>query len=88
VKLENGELPPAAIALVQLVPSDKNPGPLPDPRVDSRGHFFAESLEPGTYELIVTVYLRGETTSYEVVRQQVTVGDSISEVTIVVKAKP
>ncbi len=45
--------------------------------MDDRGHFVAESLPPGTYEVVVSVYIPG-VKPQPPVRQQVTLQNGVT----------
>jgi hypothetical protein len=75
VNLENGELPTGSSIFVRLGKPDENSGIRP-PRVDVRGHFIAEGIPPGVYELSVSV--GGPNLKPRMVRQQVTLLDGVA----------
>jgi hypothetical protein len=55
--------------------------------LDSRGNFIAAQLEPGLYEVIVTVLVGAQI--IESPKQQVNVtNNAVSEVTFTIKLKP
>lgn len=81
VNIENGPLPTGARIMVRL----GKPGeqiPVRPPIVDDRGRFVAESVPPGTYEVVVSVFSPG-LKPQPPVKQQVTLQNGvITEVTI------
>ena len=88
VKLENAELPPGANISVWFTNTGDNPY-IPQPEVDSRGHFVAEGLAAGTYEINAAVYVQGARKRAPSTKQQVTVTDGgITEVTLTLDLTP
>ena len=81
VNIENGPLPTGAIIMVRL----GKPGEfiiVRPPTVDDRGRFVAESVPPGTYEVVVSVFTPGMKPQPPV-KQQVTLQNGVTtEVTI------
>jgi hypothetical protein len=76
VNIENGPLPTGARIMVRLAkPGDQQPFLRP-PMVDDRGRFVAESLPPGTYELVVSVFVPG-VKPQPPVKQQVTLQNGV-----------
>jgi len=55
VNFENGTLPPNSRIYIRLIRSGDAPVPLRPPTVDERGHFIAQGLPPGTYEVLVSL---------------------------------
>jgi 5-hydroxyisourate hydrolase-like protein (transthyretin family) len=51
VTFENGTLPEGGRIFIRLVKPGENVSNLRPPQVDARGHFMAEGLPPGTYEV-------------------------------------
>lgn len=94
VKVENGELPPISRLSLSLWPLDENLEPkrshsIGSPELDARGHFLAEGLPAGTYQLSVYVYSPERTKTVETKRQQVTVtDDTVTDVTLIIKPQP
>ena len=93
VRIENGELPPTArigVWLTNLADDPTKPqGPLPSPRVDSRGRFVVEGLAAGTYEITATVYTPESRTRPPSTKQQVNVVDGVvTEVALTVTLGP
>lgn len=92
VKIENGELPPGARFFVRFSSPGDDPtrgSTLPPPEVDSRGHFFAEGLAAGTYQVHASIFIPGSPIRPASVTQQVNVGDgSVTEVTLTLKLEP
>lgn len=92
VKIENGELPPAAQFAVWLsIPGDD--GTIIQrslsPPVDSRGHFLCEGLAAGTYSLRTRVFIPGSRARSATATQQVNVADgAVTEVTVKVNLNP
>jgi hypothetical protein len=88
VKLENGEMPADGQIAMWLRVSDPQAvqsRSLPQPRIDSRGHFIVEGLPPGTYEVNAMVHSPTQQKSPPSAKQQVTVTDGVvSEVTITI----
>jgi Carboxypeptidase regulatory-like domain len=82
VNIENGPLPTGARIMVHLAkPGDPQPVYRP-PMVDDRGRFITESLPPGTYELVVSVFVPG-VKPQPPVKQQVTLQNGVTtEVTV------
>jgi Carboxypeptidase regulatory-like domain len=82
VNIENGPLPTGARIMVHLAkPGDTQPVYRP-PMVDDRGRFITESLPPGTYELVVSVFVPG-VKPQPPVKQQVTLQNGVTtEVTV------
>jgi hypothetical protein len=59
------------------------------PQVDSRKRFAIQGLAAGTYEVSVAVFEPGRFDTSRIYKQQVTVVDNtVSEITITIKAKP
>lgn len=94
VKLEDGELPRDEQIMVSVRPLEENPSRLRfgssgnSAQVDARGRFIVQRLEPGSYEVSVTVLAHGKT-SYDAPKQQVNVtNNAVTDVTITVKANP
>ena len=81
VNIENGPLPTGARIMVRL----GKPGEfiiVRPPTVDDRGRFVAESVPPGTYEVVVSVFSPGMKPQPPV-KQQVTLQNGVTtEVTI------
>jgi Protocatechuate 3,4-dioxygenase beta subunit len=75
VNIENGPLPQGARLMVRLM----KPGDVPlntrPPNVDDRGHFIAEGIPPGSYE--VAVYIVGGGVRKPPVKQQVVLQDGV-----------
>lgn len=92
VKIESGELPPAARIVVWVNFADPARAPrasFPTPEVDSRGRFFLQRLPAATYELRAAVFERGKRLSRDEPIQVITVTDnSVMEVTLTAKLKP
>lgn len=93
VKIENGELPPAARARVYLNFVDPSRVPrtsFPSSEVDSRGSFLFERLPPSTYEVRAAVFEpSGRRLSLDGPKQVITVTENaVTEVTVMIKLKP
>lgn len=93
VKIENGELTPAARILVWVNSADTSKDlntSLPMPTVDSRGRFVLERLPAGTYVLRAAVFEpSGRRISSDQPKQTITVTDNAAtEVTLTIKLKP
>ena len=82
VNIENGPLPTNARIMVRLTKPEAEQLSLRPPTVDDRGRFVAESIPPGTYELVVSVFIPG-VKPQPPVKQQVTLQHGVTtEVTI------
>jgi len=87
VKTEHGELPPTARISIWLTSSGveggrMQPQSMPQPTVDSRGHFVVEGVAAGTYEVNANVFIPDARRSFSA-KQQVNVSDGVvSEVTL------
>jgi hypothetical protein len=98
VKFENGEVPLLSQVWVSLWPLDDNLQPkpqssIPTPELDARGHFFAEGLPAGAYQLTVYIHAAertsGQISKFTEKTQQVTVTENtVTEVTLIVKPPP
>ena len=93
VKFEDGEMPPGSQIMVSLSPLDEKPSRSPfsasgnSPPVDSRGRFVMQHLEPGIYEVRVTVFVSGA--RYDAPKQQVSVtNNAATDVIVTIKLKP
>jgi len=94
IKVEGDELLPntrLSIWITTLDPSrpgyQSNGGN--SPQVDSRKRFAIQGLAAGTYEVSVAVFEPGRFDTSRIYKQQVTVADNtVSEITITIKAKP
>jgi hypothetical protein len=93
VKFEDGEMPPGSQIMVSLSPLDEKPSRSPfsasgnSPPVDSRGRFVMQHLEPGIYEIRVTVFVSGA--RYDAPKQQVSVtNNAATDVIVTIKLKP
>jgi len=87
----NGELPPTAQISVWFsqAGADTTRVQPQSVLVDSRGHFVAEGLAAGTYEVNVSVFVPGANRRVPSAKQQVTVSDgNVTEVTIPVDLSP
>jgi hypothetical protein len=94
LKFEDGEPPPGTEIMVSVNPLEEKPSRSPfgrsgnSPQVDSRGRFLIQHLEPGTYEVSVTVFARGQP-RYSIPKQQVNVtNNAVTDVTLTVKVIP
>src|SRR4030095_13068985 len=75
VVIQNGTVPPGGSIFVRLNrPGDPTLGPR-HPLVDSRGHFIAEGVPPGTYEITTSVIVPGARPTRPPTKQQVTLQD-------------
>ena len=89
LKVEDGELPPASQLSLSIWPLDENlerkrTSSIRSPQPDARGRFFIEGLAAGTYQ--VTVYPSGQTRTFDMKPQNVTVtDDTVTEVTVIIK---
>ena len=82
VNIENGPLPPGARIVVRLTRSGEEQTSVRPPTVDERGRFLAESVPPGTYDVVVTVFGPG-IKPQPPVKQQVALQNGVTtEVTI------
>jgi 5-hydroxyisourate hydrolase-like protein (transthyretin family) len=76
VNIENGPLPQGARIMIRLL----KPGDIPfntlPPNVDERGHFIADGIPPGSYE--VAVYITGGGVRKPPVKQQVVLQDGVT----------
>ena len=93
LQVENGALPPISQLSLMLWPLDENlerkrTSSIESPRLDARGHFFAERLPAGTYELSVYVYGPGRRTTEEKTQQVTVTDDAVTDVTLIIKPQP
>jgi hypothetical protein len=90
VKFENGPLPPGGRLVVQLLRSGGDPSmEVRGAEVDSRGHFSAQGLAAGDYELRVFVYIPGSTQRPPMTKQIVTVTEgAATDVTVTLNLAP
>ena len=93
VKVENGELPPISQLFLSLWPLDENLEPkrshsIGSPELDARGHFLAEGLPAGTYQLSVYVYSPERTKTVDIKRQVTVTDDTVTDVTLIIKPQP
>ena len=93
VKIENGELPPAARVAVWVTFADPSKAPrttVPSPSVDSRGRFLLDLLTAGTYDVRAAVFdAGGRRLSESGPKQVITVSDNaVTDVTVTIKLKP
>jgi protocatechuate 3,4-dioxygenase beta subunit len=94
VKIEDGELPPGSEVQISVKLIGERPPSSSrirlggsSPQLDSRGRFIAAQLEPGLYEVSVTVLVNGQ--SFETPKQQVNVtNNAVTDVTLTLKLKP
>jgi len=85
VKLSIGELPPSARFNVQIRSLAKD-ARIQVVVVDARGHFVAEGLPDGTYEVHAMVSVPGKRPGYAETKQQVSVSEgTVSEVLLTVE---
>jgi Carboxypeptidase regulatory-like domain len=91
VKVINGELPPTARIAVWFSNSGSDSGRFQTPYsppsllIDSRGHFLAEGLAAGSYEVNATVLVPNARTRSAPVKQQVNVVDgTVTDVVLTV----
>jgi protocatechuate 3,4-dioxygenase beta subunit len=86
VRVEGGTLPEGTIFGVSLLAAGGGTGKASRYiEVDARGHFFAEEIPPGTYELTLTV--RGNTPPFEPVKRTITVANG-AETQVVLVVTP
>jgi hypothetical protein len=84
VKFENGTLPSDGSLYVTIVKVGEQSNAT-SPKVDARGHFIAEGLSSGSYELEVRVFMPRSNRGLASSKQLVTVAEGVaSEVTITV----
>ena len=92
VKIENGELPPNARIFVRFTRPGDDPTrypTLPSPEVDSRGHFLAEGLAAGTYQVHASLVVQGSQVRPPSVTQQVNVAEGdVTELTLTLNLEP
>jgi hypothetical protein len=94
VRIENGELPANARAVVQIATPGDEPtrgswSYRPHAEVDSRGRFLVEGLPAGTYEVRATVFIPNSRNRPATSIRQAEVADAgVTEVTITVNLEP